>query len=116
MVRRHIQNKKNNVHHYWREMMGWTYMVICIFDFILFPLLHTYVEVMVNQPITDWKAITLQNGGFFHVAMGAVLGVSAYGKMKEQLVMNMSSTPEISENNTSINRNSPVPMSEQSPL
>ena len=29
----------------WRPMMGWMYMVVCVFDFIIFPILWTLVQV-----------------------------------------------------------------------
>lgn len=33
----------------------------------------------------QWDPITLGGGGLFHVAMGAVLGITAYGRTKEKL-------------------------------
>ena len=28
----------------WRPMMGWMYMAVCIFDFIIFPILWTIIQ------------------------------------------------------------------------
>lgn len=73
----------------WRPAMGWMYMVVCIFDFILFPIMFTLVQFYETQVANDafrqWQPITLQGGGLFHVAMGAVLGIAAYGRTKEKI-------------------------------
>jgi hypothetical protein len=34
---------------------------------------------------TQWNPLTLQGAGFFHIAMGAVLGISAYGRTQEKI-------------------------------
>lgn len=73
----------------WRPAMGWMYMAVCIFDFILFPIMYTLVQFYETQVVNDafrqWQPITLQGGGLFHVAMGAVLGIAAYGRTKEKI-------------------------------
>jgi hypothetical protein len=73
----------------WRPMMAIMYMTCCICDFALFPILFTIVQFWEVQAANDafrqWVPITLQGGGLFHVAMGAVLGVSAYGRTQEKL-------------------------------
>lgn len=73
----------------WRPMMALMYMVCCLFDFAIFPIMFTVVQFWEVQAANDafrqWAPITLQGGGLFHVAMGAVLGVSAYGRTQEKL-------------------------------
>lgn len=73
----------------WRPMMAMMYMVCCLFDFALFPIMFTVVQFWEVQAANDafrqWVPITLQGGGLFHVAMGAVLGVSAYGRTQEKV-------------------------------
>lgn len=73
----------------WRPAMGWMYMAVCIFDFILFPIMWTMVQFYETQAANDafrqWQPITLQGGGLFHLAMGAVLGIAAYGRTKEKI-------------------------------
>ena len=73
----------------WRPMMAFMYMFCCLCDFALFPIMFTIVqfwEVQVaNDAFRQWVPITLQGGGLFHVAMGAVLGVSAYGRTQEKV-------------------------------
>lgn len=73
----------------WRPMMAMMYMTCCLFDFALFPIMFTAVQFWEVQAANDafrqWVPITLQGGGLFHVAMGAVLGVSAYGRTQEKV-------------------------------
>jgi hypothetical protein len=73
----------------WRPAMGWMYMVVCIFDFILFPILWAIVQFWEAMPENDafrqWSPLTLQGAGLFHMAMGAVLGITAYGRSKEKI-------------------------------
>ena len=70
----------------WRPMMGWMYMFVCVFDFVLAPIGWTSIQALFHGGInTQWQPLTLQGGGLFHVAMGAVSGISAYGRTKEKL-------------------------------
>jgi Holin of 3TMs, for gene-transfer release len=73
----------------WRPMMAMMYMLCCLCDFAIFPIMFTVVQFWETQAANDafrqWVPITLQGGGLFHVAMGAVLGVSAYGRTQEKL-------------------------------
>jgi len=73
----------------WRPMMAIMYMFCCLADFFIFPIMFTVVQFWETQAANDafrqWIPITLQGGGLFHVAMGAVLGVSAYGRTQEKL-------------------------------
>lgn len=69
----------------WRPAMGWMYFAVCISDFILFPLLWGYAHIYTQSSLVQWNPITLQGSGLFHVAMGAILGVTAWGRTKEKL-------------------------------
>jgi hypothetical protein len=73
----------------WRPMMAMMYMTCCLFDFALFPIMFTIVQFWEVQAANDafrqWVPITLQGGGLFHVAMGGVLGVTAYGRTQEKV-------------------------------
>jgi hypothetical protein len=69
----------------WRPAMGWTYMAVCIFDFIVAPILWSVVQVIGGGEVkAQWMPITLQGAGLFHLAMGAVLGIAAYGRTQEK--------------------------------
>ena len=70
----------------WRPAMGWLYMLVCAFDFIVFPVLWSMLQAVFHGGITtQWQPLTLQGAGLFHVAMGAVLGIAAYGRTKEKM-------------------------------
>ena len=70
----------------WRPMVGWVYMAVCITDFILFPILWSLLQSSFNGQVTaQWQPLTLQGAGLFHVAMGAVLGIAAYGRTQEKI-------------------------------
>lgn len=94
---------------YWRPVMAWIYMAICIFDFILMPLYtlrktvspEQAVEIALKMPEKDramvlqiysksfsYNPMTLGEGGFIHIAFGAILGVAAWtrGREKEEII------------------------------
>jgi hypothetical protein len=83
------ENKEDWMTKKWRPMMAIMYMICCLADFAIFPIMFTIVQFWETQAANDafrqWVPITLQGGGLFHVAMGAVLGVSAFGRTQEKI-------------------------------
>lgn len=73
----------------WRPMMGWQYMAVCIFDFIVAPVLWAVVQFWETEAINDafrqWEPLTLQGAGLYHMAMGAVLGITAWSRGQEKM-------------------------------
>jgi hypothetical protein len=70
----------------YRPMMGWTYMVICFADFILFPVLWSILQAVQGGQVTSaWSPLTLQGAGIIHLAFGAILGITSWGRSKEKL-------------------------------
>lgn len=73
----------------WRPMMAIMYMCVCGFDFILAPILWAIVQFWETQAANDafrqWQPLTLQGAGLFHMAMGAVLGITAWSRGQEKL-------------------------------
>jgi hypothetical protein len=69
----------------WRPMMGWMYMLVCTMDMIAFPILWSLLQTTTGTAITQWNPLTLQGAGLFHIAMGAVLGIAAFGRTQEKL-------------------------------
>ena len=73
----------------WRPAMGWLYLSVCVCDFILFPIGFTFVQFWEEQAANDafrqWSPITLYGAGFFHISMGAVLGITSYGRTQEKI-------------------------------
>jgi len=67
-------------------MMGWMYMLVCTADFVAFPVLWSLVQAVHGGNVTtQWQPITLQGAGLFHMAMGAIIGVTAFGRTQEKL-------------------------------
>ena len=70
----------------WRPAMGWIYMLTCTMDFIIFPILWSLLQSLSKGSVTSqWQPLTLQGAGLYHIAMGAVLGIAAYGRTKEKV-------------------------------
>ena len=93
---------------YWRPAMGWMYMLICMADMIVFPVLWALWQGINHVPITQWNPLTLQGAGLFHIAMGAVLGISAFGRTQEKLAgtaANPTSTSQTITNNQNMSGN-----------
>lgn len=69
--------------------MAMMYMCVCAADFIIFPIMFTVVQFWETQAANDafrqWGPLTLQGGGLFHMAMGAVLGITAWSRGQEKI-------------------------------
>jgi hypothetical protein len=59
---------------YWRPAMGWLYMIINFFDFVVFPIVYH-----------PWQSLTLSNNGMLHIAFGAIVGVTAWSRGQEKI-------------------------------
>jgi hypothetical protein len=80
-------SKENWMNSKWRPAMGWMYMIICTFDFIIFPILWSMLQAVNQGSVTiPWQPLTLQGAGLFHMAMGAIVGVTAWSRGQEKLV------------------------------
>lgn len=80
------KRKEDWMNNKWRPMMGWMYMAVCVFDFIVAPILWSLLQALSKGSVqTQWQPLTLQGAGLFHIAMGAVLGIAAYGRTQEKL-------------------------------
>jgi hypothetical protein len=89
----------------WRPAMGWMYMLVCFCDMIVFPVLWALWQGVNHVPITQWNPLSLQGAGLFHIAMGAVLGISAFGRTQEKLAgtaANPTATSQTMTNNTNM--------------
>jgi len=68
----------------WRPCMGFTYMIICLFDFVLGPMMNTAFAFHASKEMVVWKSLTMSDGGMFHISMGAILGVAAWARGQEK--------------------------------
>ena len=91
----------------WRPLCGITYIVICLFDFLVAPAWYAYVHSSydifrvfdVASRINNgnlslevvrilqhrWEPVTLGGAGTFHMAFGAILGVAAWTRGAEKV-------------------------------
>ena len=77
----------------WRPAMGWMYMVVCMMDMVVFPVAWSLLQTITHTPITQWNPLTLQGAGLFHLAMGAVLGIAAFGRTQEKIAGSATNAP-----------------------
>ena len=89
----------------WRPLAALTYLTICVFDFIIAPYLiqaqptdlaevFKYVLQLPESQQANalsilytkgqWESLTLQGGGMFHIAFGAILGAAAWTRGMEK--------------------------------
>lgn len=59
------------IRRFWRPFIAWLYAIIVLFDFLIFP------GLMFADGKT-WQPLTLMGNGMFHIAMGAIVGASAF--------------------------------------
>lgn len=81
---RKIMNSKFN--RWWRPLMAWSYLFICIFDFVIIPLL--LFSTIQPDKIIQWVPLTLRGGGLYHMAMLAIVGVTSWGRTQEKMRWN----------------------------
>lgn len=91
----HLQNE-TWVRKYWRPVLGWHYIVVCTFDFVIAPLLVIILRAFFDVQMEAWLPLTLKEGGLYHLSMGGILGVTAWtrGKEKQIALENSVKSPE----------------------
>ena len=93
----------------WRPALAWAYVAIVVFDFVIAPLIMMaffgqaqsstmlpvgltaaeYIEILKALPPAiyhAWSPLTLQAGGFFHIAMGGILGIGSWTRGREKAI------------------------------
>jgi hypothetical protein len=88
-------------------MMAWAYFSIILFDFLIGPMFYAWYAWYTNNLTNygEWNPLTIQGGGVFHIAMGAILGITAYSRGKEKLTaMEVFGTDIIDERRNRNNR------------
>lgn len=111
-------NQEDWMNRKWRPAMGWTYMVICVLDFAVFPIGWSVLQALAEGTVTNqWDPLTLKGAGLFHMAMGAILGIAAWTRGQEKIanatISNTSSfgsAPSAMSNVSSNPTTSSVPM------
>lgn len=79
-------SKENSwIKHYWRPFMAFQYLAVCLSDFIMFPLLTMLFSYWTGTTYVQWDPITLKESGFYHLSMGAIIGVAAWTRGQEKI-------------------------------
>ena len=71
----------------WRPAIAWQYIVVCLFDFLIAPSFNFYYFAFYESSgavYSQWQAITLSSSGLYHIAMGAIIGVTAWQRGEEK--------------------------------
>ena len=71
----------------WRPTIAWTYIAICLFDFIGGPIFWTIWQSGSETGMTSqqWTPLTFGAGGLFHLSMGTILGVTSWSRGREKI-------------------------------
>ena len=69
----------------WRPTVAWTYIITCIFDFIIFPIAWAAFNASIGAVVIPWDPLTLKGAGLYHMAMGAILGITAWSRGQEKI-------------------------------
>jgi hypothetical protein len=88
-------------HTYWRPAIAWSYLIVCLFDFIGGPLLYTIIFQDNLDKFIQWTPLTLRGGGLYHASMLTIIGVTSWGRTQEKLKLFETSTKEETDNNKS---------------
>jgi hypothetical protein len=80
-----FEREDNWIKSYWRPAMGWQYFCVCVFDFLLAPIFTAWYSWFAKIPYEVWKPITMGEGGFYHMAMAAIVGVVAWTRGQEKV-------------------------------
>ena len=65
--------------------MAWQYAAVCMFDFILAPILTMIFYRLNGGMYIPWTPLTLKESGFYHLSMATIVGVSAWTRGQENI-------------------------------
>lgn len=96
------------INRYWRPAIGVMYIVICCFDFVVFPMLSAAYQAAWKLAYTPWDPLTLKSGGLFHIAIGAILTATSFGRSQEKIAAIRSGFGESGTTTTTTSYGQPV--------
>jgi len=71
---------------YWRPACAWQYLFVCLFDFMIAPIMMAFYSVYTGE-YHGWDPLTIRGGGLYHLAMGAVVGVAVWSRGREKMAL-----------------------------
>lgn len=69
---------------YWRPTMAWIYAAICLFDFMVAPIMLAVLQGD-SSTVVQWSPLTLRSGGIFHLSMGAIVAAVGWARSQEKI-------------------------------
>jgi hypothetical protein len=69
----------------WRPLAAYTYLIICIFDFMLAPIAMGVLSVLTKTAYVVWTPLTIQGASMFHLSFGAIIGLYSWGRTQERI-------------------------------
>ena len=73
---------------YWRICAMATYTIICLFDFVIAPILCGWYSIYTGNKLVQWIPLTVQGASAFHLAFGGILTAYSYTRGQEILQTN----------------------------
>jgi hypothetical protein len=73
------------VRSYWRPAIGWLYVVMCAFDFIVAPIMMVMFAKITGTVLVMWHPITLEGGGLVHLSFMSIITATAWQRGNEKL-------------------------------
>jgi hypothetical protein len=81
-----VYDKEPAYTRYWRASIAWSYILVCLFDFVIGPIFYVWYAVHTgDKTFGEWQPLTLGQGGLYHLSMGAILGVSSWSRGQEKI-------------------------------
>jgi hypothetical protein len=69
---------------HWRAAIGWAFVVIILFDFVVAPSI-VLTMIKAGIAIAPWTPLTMDGAGTFYLAIGAILGATTWQKGREEI-------------------------------
>lgn len=82
-----IKKNESWLKNYWRPLMSWQYLIVCLYDFLAAPIIYNHISLKNPEHIVQWNPITLQAGGLYHISMAAIIGVYTWSRGVEKIEM-----------------------------
>lgn len=70
---------------YWRPVLGWVYIAMLAFDFIIAPIMLTMFAKVTGTPLVMWKPLTLEGGGLVHLSLGSIITAQTWKRSEEKI-------------------------------
>lgn len=80
-----VDKEASWIKQYWRPAVAWQYLAVCLFDFMIAPIMLMVFAYLTKSSYIAWTPLTLQMNGFYHLSMGAIVGVSSWSRGQEKI-------------------------------